>query len=746
MNRETLKKILLQNNYPQDKIDVLLDEVDKYELYKELEIDGIKSVGQIIAKVREKQQEQVRLDNEASLIKQRREEIAQHIKKEMLPHVKTAIGTSNKPLQEKENYEFPCAIKAFCIEYMLKSIYVMIKAQEAYTDIKKAHATIDEIVKVFIASAKRELPPPKHYSGHEIYDILNKLMTPHLKTTIEYEAILNHIDPDVKEYGSLVEPYQEGISLENFVIDYILMTKDFSRLESQSLEEIAANRKTGYERNNKAFMTLRYLDEKATKDDYELLNCLMISTYMTLSLLLAAPQLADDFSKKGNIPYETVKSFLTEDEYNKLIAISNNKEFDTNSLITYQALLKYYLKDKMPHLTTERYTRINGLFSAVNSAGNKSTQNKIFPTLARNIDINLLERSELKELLAFAPEFIYNSLDFNNKLIFKLCQSNGIDFELYYGLDPEKFKFLVTSYGELFKGQSIDVELLRRKPQEIASVFEIIKRRGIEGNIPTYYFDYSAKEIEEAHQIADVQNKILSQEDISLSSVIHRIVSHFHLDQCNVEENEKQIEMIIESLTLFICAIESIRRQVIARDKDFALKVSEGIKKGTITCSNCEEYHLTAEKVINIGLMLSLMAKFKTDTIEPFMGMKPIELIQRNGNVTIYSPNEGAQSFEIIRNSPFREISQVFFEQLILRESPTLKTLMNNNMSVNTNMCFLKEFEVAENYGQICDLYTSLKQDGIDIGQRQEAGNYLFYKKPEEVKKLLKCIDNMQLQ
>lgn len=736
MDRETLKNILLQKNYPLDKVDTLLDEADKYDLYKELKANEIKSVGQVIAKVKEKQQEQARQANEETMIKQRREEIAAHIKKEMLPHVRTAIGTSNKPLQEKENYEFPCAIKAFCIEYMLKSIYVMTKAQEAYTDIKKAHSTIDEIVKVFIASAKRELPPPKHYSGHEIYDILNKLMAPHLKTTIEYEAILNHMDPNVKEHGSFVEPYKEGSSLENFVIDYILMTKDFSQLESQSLEEIASNRNFGYEKNNKAFMTLRYLDEKATKDDYELLNCLMISTYMTLSLLLAAPQLADNFSDKENIPYEAVKDFLTEEEYNHLITTSNSKKFDTNALITYQALLKHYLKDKMPRLTDERYTRINDLLSAVNSASNKSTQNEIFPTLAKKTDINLLERSELKELLAFAPEFIYNCLDYNNKLIFELCQDKGVDFELYYGLDPENFKFLITSYGELFKGQSIAVELLKREPQELASVFEIIKRRGIEGNIPAYYFNYSAKEIEEAHQIADNQNEILSQEDISLSSVIHRIVSHFHLDQCNSEENEKQIKMIIESLTFFICAIEGIRRELIARDKSFNLKVSEDIKKGIITGSNCEEYHLTAENFTNIGLMLGLMNKFKTDTIEPFMGMKPIELMQQNGNLIIYSANEGAQSFDIVKNNPSQVISQAFFQPTVFEENPTLRTLMDKGMPVNANMCFLKEFEVAKNYGQICDLYASLNQEGIDIGPRQDVGDYLFYKKPEEVKEI----------
>lgn len=222
---------------------------------------------------------------------------------------------------------------------------------------------------------------------------------------------------------------------------------------------------------------------------------------MTFTFLLEHPDIVRYYDDEGVISYSAIEDELLEEEYNHLKELGKRNGYDTNSLLTYHIFLKHYLKDRTPKLDDDRYSRINNLFEQIKKVNNISQASEIFDDWFKKMDINRLSKAELKELKVIAPEFVYNSLSYEDKLIFKKCQEKGIEFEYYYKMNPECFETLINNYGSIFKGHSIDISLLCKKTTEASKLIQTLTDLNLAiTTLPSYYFDYSSEDVKKCYE------------------------------------------------------------------------------------------------------------------------------------------------------------------------------------------------------------------------------------------------------
>lgn len=387
MDRKILEKIIVSSGMNQETVQEILADADNYNIYNQLnnnaqikgclkEINSSQNaadynlaIRKIIGITRSTIKYKKKQD---TAIKQQRHQIVEYIKQEMLPQANIVIRTSNTTSNAEQEFDWLCSLKAFSIEYMLKSIETLADAVDSNNPRNK---NIEGLVQAFIRKAKDRLANKnsgQRYNGHEIEAIFNNLIPPHIKTLIQYKAITNSIDPNVRDYGKIITPINGNESMENFVADYFLTIKDCD------LTKDLNNQNEGLDRNNKAFVDYRYRDKHAKLSDYESLNCMMVSTYMTLTFLLEHPDLVRTYDSENIISYSAIEGELSEEEYNHLKKLGKTNDYDTNSLITYHMFLKYYLKERTPKLDDERYSRINNLFETIKDTNDISKTCEIF--------------------------------------------------------------------------------------------------------------------------------------------------------------------------------------------------------------------------------------------------------------------------------------------------------------------------------------------------------------------------------
>lgn len=241
MNRERLEKIVLSYGMDQETAQTMITDVDNYAIYDQLNsntqiIEGLKEIetsqiaeeynlairkiiGIIKSTIKTKKQEEAAL-------KQQKQRIVEYIKQEMLPHTNIVIKTSNIKPESEKDINWLCSLKAFSIEYMLKSIDALADAANSN---KPKNTDIKTLVQNFIKAAKDRMADRnsgQHYDGHDIEAIFNILIPPHIKTLIKYKTITNFLDSNVKEDGKIITPVTGDESMDNFIADYFLAIKD----------------------------------------------------------------------------------------------------------------------------------------------------------------------------------------------------------------------------------------------------------------------------------------------------------------------------------------------------------------------------------------------------------------------------------------------------------------------------------------------------------------------------------------
>ena len=362
MTREDVLNLYAGTSISEDELEGLLDSVEKYSML------GIFNDATKLATIEERDSYLLttvknavatrtlkRVETENKKYDQGLEKIDNYIKTEIIPHVESIREDSNREVKSYHEYSSKCMLKAFAIEYMLKTICIMVDtprdevknfSPKSYNTEQKMRSLMKDTKLKLETQIRTDDPSDtRRRSGHEIDEILNKIIPPHIRTLIKYRSIANYANIDIVQKGII--PRKTDKSLDSFVADYMLMTRDFSTSENpsqSSMAETAAQHNKIYNENNKAFEQYRYQDKTAGFQDYNMLNSLMVATEMTLEYLLNNRSLAVDLAPGEIISYNNISQHLTKDEYDHLIALSQKNGYDTNDLIYYHTFLKEYLE------------------------------------------------------------------------------------------------------------------------------------------------------------------------------------------------------------------------------------------------------------------------------------------------------------------------------------------------------------------------------------------------------------------
>ena len=762
MDRATLEALYASSSVPRDELQEILDKVEEFRMTgmfnrvmhatQEERDNYLQS--QVRANIQ--RQEQRRQQLEERQIKKGKSKIDDHIKKEMLDHIEAIRRASNIEITSEKDYETACLLKAFAIEYMLKIINIMSNTSpEKEKQFAQGNADASQLIGELMKQTRDQLAtnnPGRRFTGHEINDLLNTLLPDQIKTLIKYKAITNYVDPTVRDNGEFVSMATQTSSMENFIADYFLLIKDFTQdgtpLTQSKMGEASAKHNQNYLENNKAFEVYRYRDKQAGLCDYNMLNSLMASTQMVLTFLLENRDLARDIQANEAIPYEAVSTTLTREEYENLLQLSSREAYDTNGLIYYHSFLKQYLQDRTPRLTDERYARINSLFTEIKNSGDISLTGETFAEWFKNIKMDSLTPEELKELKVIAPEFIYNSLSYSDKLIFKKCQERGIEFEYYYKMEPEKFDKIVSVYGHHFQGTSIDIKLLKKSLEEIPPLLDALKSvHTTPAMVPSYYYDYSPETIKLAHfykpkytpeelnelGITDVPICVSKDE---LTSAHVQLMAENLMSEEDLDMNSQDTYTINETIQRIYSSLYGLYEITKRKDADTMAKFLEleaGIKSGTITEENCLANGYNAKDFHKAKMMQILAEKYKTETIEPFIDMSAKELNNKAHSITWYLPS--ISSFLLERHTSLRPSHTNEFPFLVLKNCPQVEKMMDKGIEVRPEMKFLRAQEVSTSY-------TYIQTENPEV----EIGDYLLYKTPDDVKEIIQICHQMNVE
>lgn len=666
-----------------------------------------------------------------------RQKIAEYIKSNSLPYINDLRGNSNLKQSQTRNYNLACMLKALNIELILKNISFLISGPTSekfsLNNIEQYQQRHFKSIKKILENTQQSTNQPR-YTGHEIDDILNRTLPEHIKTLIKYKAITNMADPLVFASGEMINPVIANKSLENFIADYFFMIRDFVTLTNQdsyqNMNALSSINDKLYQRNNSAFIKYRYNEEQATETDYKNLNSLMVAAQMTLEFLLDNPNLAQDFSSGQVIPYKYISHSLTEAEYKQLLSQATLENYDFNSLLCYHSFLKKYLQERTPKLTDARYARINTLFTAIKDKQNIAETGKVFQEWFNSINILSLSKEEFKELKVIAPEFIYNSLTYKNKLIFRKCQEKGIEYEYYYKIDPSKFEQIVEAYGDDFKGHSIDIKLLIKEPDEVNPILRVLKDFAIPiAEIPSYYYDYTKDEIKKAYsnRMPSQHNRFLTKEELlKARGNIRQQAAITHIEKyCDDKSYDASNLERIKEFIHETCVAEEAR-------KTRLLLLSNLLEQGEIDDNNYAEYRCSEEQFQRLKQMNYLKKKYNLETIEAFLDMGDFNLFLKANGIEIYDAMAiVTKKFRFAKNVSANNANPKFSmskEKIVLGDNPyvAINQMMNSSVEVTTDMAFLSSDEATKNYSYVSNVYPSA-----------EIKSYLLYKTPEETKEII---------
>ncbi len=415
------------------------------------------------------------------------------ITKRWIPHIKDVISSSNST--SSTNIEMSSSLKTFSIELAVKTMLVLLhKTQLTKTEltsrivdeINKNVTSGNDISRLFqieslnlsgyfhdslfgppgISQDEKDLylwqlmpnlirstktvdevqnaVTNGRFLGHEINELISGLPM-EVKNLIKYKAMSNLAHPEFTKKINSLQP-------EDFFneIDFLLMTLGF-----KSKKEVQKQSKM-IEEQTDAFVKFRYLEGMSNEEILELLTSVSTASYMVLDYLMNNPVLLDRNEKFET--YESLESIFTREEYDKInsLIVTNQSQIeDRKSLIYFYAYMKTYIGTRQIDINDKRFKNINVLFKTIQDSNNIAELGNLFHEWYSNIDINDLSIEELNELKNFNPKYLYSQLSQIDKLVYKKCESAGIEFEYYYKVNLKLLEQLLEKYGRMFQGKSI---------------------------------------------------------------------------------------------------------------------------------------------------------------------------------------------------------------------------------------------------------------------------------------------------
>lgn len=714
-----------------------------------------------------------------------RQRILDFIKEENIPHTLEVIARANyskelaegltQEQEEKEmqrRYTVSCMLKAFAIEYTLKGIDVMsnisaddvedlykihmeyekVKTSQTSTHVQRQEAKeqyqrkLENKMNQYMRRVREKLKETAEdmsieeaknaikSTGHEINDILTRILPETIQLLIREQSIVNFADENIRDNGAIptdIEGYGQC-----FLANYFLSIKDFDNVEMQ--KETIAEHQLVYERNNKAFEDYRYQAKEAGLLDEQMLNCLMSSSFLVQNYLLEHPKLATKFDENEIVSKDIACEVLTENEYNSLLAMyqdeNNNQKIDFNLSVYYHMFLKHYLQDRTPKMDDERYARVNKFFEMVK----ETTVNDItmageqFAQWIYNIDVSTLSKEELDEIKIFNPKFIFQSLDYYNKIIYKKCESKGINFEYYYSINGEIVEEIINNHSEYFKGKSIPIELLSTDKNRALKFIEIFKKINLQiEDIPTYYYIF------DPHIILDTHNQRVTSENSQLGD--ERTVLMEELLSSEMKSIEVPIEPNLigahpsHAMLEHRMAYENIHRirnerklKIITRKK--YIDLIEKIKAGVIKSNNFEKFGYSIKEYRKAILIIELSKKHKINDIGIYVDLSFDELKRKMETLSL-SFSVVPKTLKMSKKNGFiaidtfsRRRNLTLQKQFILGQKFKLTSILSEISQITSKMNLLTPKEVLK--CKIVFFINDIKVKHLE---------YALFKTPEEI-------------
>lgn len=101
-------------------------------------------------------------------------------------------------------------------------------------------------------------------------------------------------------------------------------------------------------------------------------------------------------------------------------------------MMQYCVFFKRHLNDYEFRYTGDKYKNINRLFYTIRSTNNLALLGSQISQWFAEINIYSLSQEEFDTLKIFDNEFIYNSLSFKDRILYKKCDEKGVPFKIYY--------------------------------------------------------------------------------------------------------------------------------------------------------------------------------------------------------------------------------------------------------------------------------------------------------------------------
>lgn len=730
MTIEQIKQLYISSSIPENIIDACLTLASQYNMLgifnsvaKMQTLEERENFFNMVVAPRVSAETKKRKEAEKKKYQTGMNNLISYIKTEIINHIENIIADSNGPIKSEKSYESKCMLKAFAIEYTLKIINILSQLPEEeikkYTNISIVEHEFSNLMKQvreqLVQIAKNNDPTVRTRTGHEINELLNNVLQSHIANLIKYRSIANYGSDRIISEGYI--PTISDKSQTAFAADYFLMIKDFTSPEqTTTMREIASQHNEIYQQNNKAFEQYRYKDKQANLMDYQELNARMAASHMILEFLLNNVELFRQLDT-NQIEYDYIKNLLTQEEYDKLVEIAKNNSYDINQMILYHAFLKQYLKERTPKLNDKRYERINKLFEEIKQAGDISYTSSRFIEWYSKIDITTLTPEEIKELNIIDPNFIYKSLSYKDKLIYKKCQKYGIVFEYYYKISPQVFEKIIQICGDELEGRSINIGLFSNTLEETISFFALIKDMGLSiDEIPDYYYRCRVDELINAYNEFIRTNgptRIIPQEFILnyASKATQQEFKNKEFDILNKKErdNDELMRTFSNSDANIFTRLLYLINQKYNNYDDYA---NHDYKKYASSINN-EEIELLA-KILGISLEEILKISVRYHLMQELLKEQEFQDL--------------AIDFQRKRDMGLLDDRVILDDEttVIKQEIVATQNVMDKQIEVGIDMLFLTSEEILLSYKMCQSQIPELK-----------IGDYLFYKTPLEVREII---------
>ena len=335
-----------------------------------------------------------------------------------------------------------------------KNIGISNSAQNTMNNVRDSYSTLDRPV---------NLPEDDRFgnvkvNGHTLYKVFDNLPE-EIRNMIKYQIVTAFARGDKKSLDEKVVS----------AIDYFLMSTEIDT----TLGNMDPTKQMVINSNN--FDRMRYLIDQLGSEEL-----LFSMSFATSSYIVARSEVDGrsfstikdcDYSNKGIQYTEALDKLISSSSDKKYLLdyIVNNRQLlgvvktlspkdlyvlidmfnldeinwmkdscnvedscSFREMLHYCVFFKRHLNDYEFRYTGDKYKNINKLFYTIKSTNNLAMLGSQISQWFAEINVYTLSQEEFEALRIFDNEFIFNSLSYSDRILYKKCSDIGVPFKIYY--------------------------------------------------------------------------------------------------------------------------------------------------------------------------------------------------------------------------------------------------------------------------------------------------------------------------